>query len=180
MSKTILVATDGSAQSAKALALGCDLVQRHDGRLCLVHVLLRDKAPRELRRLAVVGRLDAELRGELQQAESRVPDGSVPDWAPVMDPGSVPSPVPKRVLNAIGREILDDALRAAKQQGVDEAAEELEDGNPVKCILAVAKRQAADTIVMGHRGLRDIDALTLGSVSNEVSRLAPCDVVMIK
>ena len=32
---------------------------------------------------------------------------------------------------------------------------------------------------MGHRGLRDIEALTLGSVSNKVSRLAPCDVVMI-
>ena len=31
-----------------------------------------------------------------------------------------------------------------------------------------------------HVLLRDIEALTLGSVSNKLSRLAPCDVVMIK
>ncbi len=67
----------------------------------------------------------------------------------------------------------------ARRKGVQEFALELGDGDPVERILEVAKRLKADTIVMGHRGLRDIEALTLGSVSNEVSRLAPCDVVMI-
>lgn len=180
MHKTILVATDGSSQAQKAIRLGCGLAGQEGARLGFVHVLLRDKLPSELQRLPAASGLEDALAGELAEAVTRKPEAELPAWASVMDPTSVPSPVPNDVLNAIGRRILDDAAATAKQLGVQECALELVDGHPVQCILEVAKRHGADAIVMGHRGLRNIDALTLGSVSNELSRVASCDVIMIK
>lgn len=180
MPKTILVPTDGSDHAKKAVALAGDLAKLRGARLRLLHVLLRDKEPRELRRLAVVASLDAELQGALEQAEKAPCAPSVPDWAPFMDPASVPSNVPGPVLKAIGEAVLDQAAHAARAEGVEDIALELEDGAAVEVILSVAARDKADAIVMGHRGLRDIDAITFGSVSNKVSRLATCDVVMIK
>jgi len=180
MSKSILVATDGSAQARKAIELGCKLARLDGGRLGFVHVLLRDKTPDELQGLPAAAGLGADLAGELAKAATRKPDDALPAWASVMDPTSVPSPVSQQVLEALGHGILGAAAKAARHKGVQEFALELEDGDPVERILEVAKRLKADTIVMGHRGLRDIEALTLGSVSNKLSRLAPCDVVMIK
>lgn len=180
MAKTILVATDGSNHARKAVALAGDLARLHGGRLCLLHVLLRDKEPRELGRLAVVESLDPALRRALEAVEPAPGDASVPAWAPAMDPGSVPSGVPDQVLTAIGRSILAEAEQAARAMGVIDIHCCLDDGTAASSVLRAAERENADMIVMGHRGLRDIDAITFGSVSNEVSRRAPCDVVMIK
>ena len=180
MAKTILVATDGSDHAKKAVALAGDLARLHGGRLCLLHVLLRDKEPGELRRLAVVETLDPALRGELEGAELATADPSVPPWAAAMDPESVPSGISDQVLTAIGQRVLDEAEQAALAQGVREIDRCLDGGKAASSVLSVAEREKADMIVMGHRGLRDIDAITFGSVSNEVSRLASCDVVMVK
>ena len=180
MHKTILVATDGSSQAQKAIEPGCGLAGQDDARLGFLHVLLRDKLPSELKRLPAAIGLGEALAGELAKAETRKPTAALPAWASVMDPASVPSPVPDQDLNAIGRRILDAAAATAKQLGVQDCALELEDGNPVQCILEVAKRHGVDAIVKGHRGLRDIDALTLGSISNELSRVASRDVIMIQ
>ncbi len=180
MAKTILVATDGSDHARKAVALAGDLAKLHGGRLVLLHVLLRDKEPGELRRLAVVESLDPALRNALEDADPAIADASVPAWAPAMDPESVPSGVSDEILGAIGKGILEEAKPIARAKGVADIQCCLDGGRAVDSILGVAERESADIIVMGHRGLRNIDAITFGSVSNEISRRAPCDVVMIK
>lgn len=180
MAKTILVATDGSDHAGKAVALAGDLAKLHSGRLILLHVLLRDKEPGELRRLAVVDSLDPALRSALEEADSAMADASVPAWAPAMDPESVPSGVSEEVLVAIGQAILKEAKPIVRAKGAIDIQSCLDCGRAVESILGVAKREGVDIIVMGHRGLRNIDAITIGSVSNEISRRAPCDVVMIK
>jgi nucleotide-binding universal stress UspA family protein len=176
----ILVPTDGSEPADKAIELACDLASRHRARICLLHVLLRDKEPEDLRRLAVVKELDAEMQDALARAEAAPPDPSVPAAVFAMDPGAVQHPVPVEVLQTLGRKVLEAAERAVRAKDVDRVTQVLEDGEAAQCIVDAAARERADTIVMGHRGLGDIEGITLGSVSNRVSHLAACTVIMIR
>jgi nucleotide-binding universal stress UspA family protein len=180
MPETILVATDGSTHAEKAVMLAAELAQSRGARLHLFHVLLRDKEPADLRKLAEHDGLDRELQDRLARLEAVPTDSSVPEWAYAMDPASVPSPVPDELLRELGDQVLDAAERDAKSKGLDQITRGLEGGPAAERIVAAAREERAETIVMGHRGLRDIDAITFGSVSNEVSRLAECSVVMIK
>lgn len=180
MPETILVATDGSTHAEKAVALAAELAQTRGARLHLFHVLLRDKEPTELRKLAELDGLSGELLEQLAQLEAVPADASVPEWTYAMDPGSVPNAVPDEVLRELGVQVLEAAERDSRSKGAGDITRGLEGGPPAARIVAAAQKEGAETIVMGHRGLRDIDAMTFGSVSNEVSRLAPCSVLMIK
>ncbi len=180
MPETILVPTDGSTHAEKAVALAAELARLRGARLHLFHVLLRDKEPADLRKLAELDGLSPELLEQLVQLEAVPADASVPEWTYAMDPGSVPSAVPDEVLREFGGQVLDAAERSARSKGAGEITRGLEGGPPTERIVAAARQERAETIVMGHCGLRDIDAITFGSVSNEVSRRAGCSVVMIK
>jgi len=52
-------------------------------------------------------------------------------------------------------------------------------GNPAEKIMKVASQQHADLIVMGAKGLADIDRLLLGSVSTRVVQHANCSVLVV-
>lgn len=56
----------------------------------------------------------------------------------------------------------------------------LEEGAPAECILSVAQEVEADLILMGARGLGQIQELMLGSVSHRVVTHASCPVLIIK
>ena len=53
-------------------------------------------------------------------------------------------------------------------------------GHPAEAIVQTAARQKADLIVMGSRGLTDVRAFVLGSVSRRVVMHAGCPVLLIK
>ena len=53
-------------------------------------------------------------------------------------------------------------------------------GDPVKEILRHAEEDAANLIVMGSRGLGDLQGLLMGSVSHKVSQLSPCSCITVK
>ncbi len=177
---TILVPTDGSEAADKAVKLACDLAAKHDARVCLLHVLLRDKEPENLRKLAAASEIDAKLQDALASAAAAPPDPSIPAAVLAMDPTAVAHPVPTEILQALGKQVLVAAERAVKAQGIEAVSEALEDGEAAQCIVDLAAREQADTIVMGHRGLGDVEGIALGSVSNRVSHLASCTVIMIR
>jgi len=52
-------------------------------------------------------------------------------------------------------------------------------GDPADAIIEIARREAADLIVLGSRGMRGARRL-LGSVPNNVSHHAPCDVLIVR
>ena len=56
----------------------------------------------------------------------------------------------------------------------------LEEGVPSEMICSVAQEVQADLIVMGARGVGQIQELVLGSVSHRVLTHAPCPVLIIK
>jgi nucleotide-binding universal stress UspA family protein len=53
-------------------------------------------------------------------------------------------------------------------------------GNPAEKIMKVASQQQADLIVMGAKGLTDIDRFLLGSVSTRVVQHADCSVLVVR
>lgn len=58
--------------------------------------------------------------------------------------------------------------------------ERIMDGSPAEIISEVARIEKADMIIMGSRGLNDLEGLLLGSVTHRVLKTAPCPVLVIR
>lgn len=56
----------------------------------------------------------------------------------------------------------------------------VDEGAATDCILALAKEQDADLIVMGTHGRRGFERLALGSVTEKVLRKTPCPVLAVR
>jgi len=56
----------------------------------------------------------------------------------------------------------------------------LEMGSPADCILAIAEEEHTDLILIGARGLGQVQGLNFGSVSHRVLTHAPCSVCVVK
>lgn len=176
MMKTILVPTDGSEPAVKALDLALDLACQHKAGVRLLHVLLRDKEAEELLRLPDVGAAGDDVLGELERLANSPTD---PLTAEDVMANVVKRPAPEPLLRLLGDQVLDAARKRAAERGVETEVLDLVDGEPAREIVAVAEAMGADAIVMGTRGLRNIEVLTFGSVSQEVCRTAPCTCVAV-
>ena len=53
------------------------------------------------------------------------------------------------------------------------------EGDPAETILEASNAEGADVIVLGSRPRTDIRKLFLGSVSSQVTRTAPCKVIVV-
>ena len=175
---TILVAIDGFATADKALDVAFELARQRKAKVKLLHVLLRDKEPEELLRLVDLAGSGSGLAKELKAlclAEAKDRTG-----AEIMaDPNAPRRPVPEPLLRRIGEHILQRAGAKAARRRVIAEVLALGDGAPAPIIAAAAAAAEAATIVMGSRGLRQIDAFTFGSVSREVCRLAHCSCIAV-
>jgi nucleotide-binding universal stress UspA family protein len=69
-------------------------------------------------------------------------------------------------------------VRRARAAGVG-ATYLIWEGDPAEAILEASKAEHADVIVLGSRPRTNLRRLILGSVSSEVSRRAPCEVVVV-
>lgn len=175
--KTILMPTDGSVAADKALDVALDLAEKHGAVIKLLHVLLREKEPEELLRLPDLetseGVVD-QLRG---LAEGPKTPRSVEDL--MSAPNTPERPSPDALLRTIGAHVLERAGRWAKERGVAVEPLDIVDGAAAPAIAAAAENQGADTIIMGMRGLRQIEAVTFGSVSQEVCRTVKCTCIAV-
>jgi nucleotide-binding universal stress UspA family protein len=76
-----------------------------------------------------------------------------------------------------------DQLKQLKQRllkaGVPVVHDNFEPGHPIPAILQVAESQDISLIVMGTQGKGFIREIFLGSVAHNVSRIAPCPVLLI-
>ncbi len=76
--------------------------------------------------------------------------------------------------------LLSKALDAARKAGVKEVEIEAEEGPIARSIVARAKSFKADLIVIGSRGMGDVEGLLRGGVSHRVEMLAKCPVLVVK
>lgn len=173
MFKCILCPIDGSDHARKALALAIDLAKKYDASLRILHVLLRNADAGELERFAEIEGLTRSVSPEisrLQGVDSRTEIMHLREHQSV-SPG---------VLVDIAEHLVGAARLEAEGGGVRDVDAAVLDGDPAKRILEYAKQEKADCIIMGSRGLSDVRAFVLGSVSQKVSNLAGCTCIAVK
>ena len=173
MIKKILCALDGSGNADKALDLAIEMAQKFDAGLVLFHVLMRNLDPDEIRRFSEVEGLTKESVAEvtrLQMVDSRIEVGHPYDT----------KTIPSSVLVELARHILESARADAEGKGVSNITTVMGDGDPAARILACAKQESIDCIIMGSRGLSNIQALLEGSVSRKVSNRAECTTIAVR
>ena len=78
------------------------------------------------------------------------------------------------------RRVVADISAKAEAEGVRKVKTIFREGKPARTIVAYAKSARIDTIVMGSRGLSELESALLGSVSHKVASLADCTVMIVK
>lgn len=77
--------------------------------------------------------------------------------------------------------MLNEYVKVAHEQGVDRIEMEIKYGSPKEEIsYQLPKEYDIDLIVIGATGLNAFERLVLGSVSEYVTRHAPCDVTVVR
>lgn len=177
MFRKILIATDGSKHAEKAVEIGSDIAAKYGAEVVLAHVLLSGEVPGDLRRMAEVEHLVDE-RG--QPVFPRVPAAAEPGGATYGARDADDEARSYRILHAVGEKILESAESSAREHGVEKVRTQLLDGNPTDQVLKLIDKEKADLVVCGARGLSDLKALLLGSVSHKLSHLAPVTCMTVR
>jgi nucleotide-binding universal stress UspA family protein len=146
----ILHPTDGSEQSKKALEYAAELAVSTKAKLLLLHVQRRHGIERIPREMVEFERLE-----HIRMTEADL-------------------------LRSAAEFIVDEAKQAAKAKGVKDIETLIVEGDSTTHIIDTAKARAADAIVMGCRGLGELEGLLLGSVSHKVVQAAPCTCVVVR
>jgi nucleotide-binding universal stress UspA family protein len=92
----------------------------------------------------------------------------------------IPGPTNIDVLMNAAQHMLKGEVERAQSAGVTEVEMEVEQGSIARTIIATAKRHNSDLIVLGSRGMGDIEGLLRGGVSHRVEILAKCPVLIVK
>ena len=89
-----------------------------------------------------------------------------------------------RVGQVLGRNAASAAIAAgvatAREEGATITAALLVDGEPAAALMRVAEERDAQLIVVGARHERSIADRLLGTVATEVTKRAPCDVLIVR
>lgn len=168
MIKAILSTTDGSKHACKALELAADLAAKYGAKLIVMNVMGHGKVPQELAHMA-----------EVEHVADPAPVDDTPARAPIPR-GGLRSNSDPQIHAFISDRLLEDAVDMAKTRGVKDIHKIVEDGDPTSRILETAQKQNVDMIVMGSRGLGNLEGLLLGSVSQKVNHLSKCTCVCVK
>jgi nucleotide-binding universal stress UspA family protein len=136
--RTVVVGTDGSDSSFRAVERAAELAQESAAKLVIVCAY-----------------------GEEYRTVSR---GFAPDRPDAAGPS-------------------EDTVRTAGERAAARGATDIErvvvQGEPVNALLSALSEHHGDLLVVGNRGLNTIAGRLLGSVPADVSRRAPCDVLIV-
>jgi len=84
------------------------------------------------------------------------------------------------VLKSVAGQLVASAERIAGEKGVDDIVGEVQEGPVARTIIARAEHHDVDMIVVGSRGLGNIEATLRGGVSHRVELLAKCPVLTVR
>jgi nucleotide-binding universal stress UspA family protein len=77
-------------------------------------------------------------------------------------------------------QVMAPARERLKKAGIAKVEVALQQGDAAEVIVDFAKEKVVDTIVIGSRGLSDLEGLVFGSVSHKVNHNAPCTCVTVR
>lgn len=170
MFKTILAATDGSEAGNRAVEAAADLALLHGARLVLAMVV----------EPAMAAALHAWRLGEHGTEASGPPHpllAGVPGW---MDDARQASGHIHEFDQELAAVILHHGERLARAKGLAAVRTIAGHGDAVETLLEIAAAEQADLLVFGSRGLGVMKGLLLGSVSLQLSQLAPCSCLVVR
>jgi nucleotide-binding universal stress UspA family protein len=150
MIASILIAIDGSAHSMKAVDVDSEIAAPLKAKLVLLNVAKPDKAIEAMRQFA-----------KTEHSTNRDAD--------IID-----------ILKRGAEEMLKQAAAKARAAGVEDIKIEVMEGPVARTVVARAKHHNVDMIVVGSRGLGDLEGLLRGGVSHRVETLAKCPVLVVK
>ncbi len=87
---------------------------------------------------------------------------------------------PKYVMDEMTSNIISAAKELATNAGVKNVSSVIREGKPARTLLDYAKSHGIDLIVIGARGVGEMESALLGSVSQKVSMLSPCTVTIVR
>ena len=87
---------------------------------------------------------------------------------------------PKYVMDEMTNAIVAEAEAIAKRTGVSRVRSEVREGKPARTIIDYAGSHDIDLVVVGSRGIGEIESVLLGSVSQKVSLLTTCSVMIVR
>ena len=82
-------------------------------------------------------------------------------------------------MRGYAREVADQAKVLAREAGATKFRAFIKSGQPARTIVKFSAEHEADLIVVGSRGMGDIEGFLLGSVSHKVTSLASCPVLVV-
>ncbi|MCW4037440.1 MAG: universal stress protein [Candidatus Bathyarchaeota archaeon] len=156
----ILVPLDGSEHSLKGLDYAITLAKKFSSVVHIVHIVHIVQA---------VSAATYDTAFMMRGLYTRASDMAGPSFMIDL----------KNHLEENGRRILATTEAKTREAGI-KAVTTLLYGSPAEEIINFAEKEEMDLIVIGDRGLGSVTRFFLGSVSNKVSRHAPCPVLIVK
>ncbi|MCO4846501.1 MAG: universal stress protein [Yoonia sp.] len=171
----ILLAYDGSNNARRALDLAAELSCKLEADLSIVHVLMHGRPSKELVRMAEAEHIVDQAQNTFSPSVAYAP-GQM--YSLLKDSGTTDQGA--RIIPAIGDQLAAFAKSRSEELGAQNVTTSVRSGDYADEILKTAKKQKADMIVIGSRGLGKIREAVLGSVSQKVLHHAAQTVVTVK
>ncbi len=147
---SLLVAVDGSNHSLKAVEVAAEIAAACKAQLTIMTVIKPHQAPK----------LSAELRAYAKL-----------EHIGQADIGAI---------RLLSDSLLTHCKKKAIEKGATKVDTNVETGPIARTIVSYAKRKKVDVIVIGSRGLGNIEATLRGGISHRVELLSECSVLTVK
>ena len=152
MINRILVATDASAASNRALKMAAQFAVLHNAELLVIHVIRDMQIPFEIKEIP---ELESDALESFNDAR-------------------------ETIMRKIAESVLRAAKEKAEKAGADKIDTAIGTGDPAISILGFARRRKIDMIVIGTRGLGKLKGTILGSVSRKVANNAETSCLIVR
>lgn len=77
------------------------------------------------------------------------------------------------------KQVGEEAKKIAAEEGASKVRGFVKAGQPARTIVKFGQEHEVDLIIVGSRGLGDVESFLLGSVSHKVTSLAACPVMVV-
>ena len=152
MINSILVATDASAASNRALKMAAQFAAQHDADLLIVHVIRDMQLPYEIKEIPELESHNFESFNNARE----------------------------EIMRKMAESVLRAAKEKAEKAGAGNVQTAIGTGDPATSILSFAKRRKMDMVVIGTRGLSKLKGTILGSVSRKVANNAETSCLIVR